>query len=159
MLQMEYESIIELLHHLYCKKNLVNILANADLTKLLPILLKDQKRQKLFSCIIKSKYNEAIQVRLTSGVKEQQKTLNEIIQKVFEICTKDAQYDQFLKNFLLNDILDSSIKTVKAILENAPKTVLDYFSTEEKTLLQMNPYLFNFLIKMYFTYGEDYILE
>lgn len=44
MLITEYDNILELLNSLYCKKNLVSILANADLNKLLPLLLKDFKR-------------------------------------------------------------------------------------------------------------------
>lgn len=82
-------------------------------------------------------------------MKESLKTLNTILKKVFEICSKDAQYDQFLKNFLVNEVIDSSIKTVKLMVKEAPKSVLDYFNTEEKTLVYMNPFLFNFLIKTY----------
>jgi hypothetical protein len=40
------------------------------------------------------------------------------------------------------------------MLETPPKGgILDYFSTEEKALTNLNPYLFKFIVKIYQKYG------
>ncbi len=63
----EYQNTLDQLSSLYKRRTLVNILANGDLDRLLPLLLRDKQSQKQFACFIKSSFNEGFQTLQNSG--------------------------------------------------------------------------------------------
>ncbi len=55
----EYEQTLDTLCNMYSKRSFTNIINHANLDKLLPFLLKDKTKQKLFNCFMKMQFNEA----------------------------------------------------------------------------------------------------
>ncbi len=131
----EYEQTVFTLCTMYSKTCLTSIITYADLDQILPALLKDKNNQKLFSCFIKSQFNEALSFMLSSGSKDKLKAFQTMLRKLLVECAAhESDYGDFLKNFFYYDIIESGINTIKEFQETAPGKVLDYFNTEEKIL-------------------------
>lgn len=43
--------------------------------------------------------------------------------------------------------------------ELSPKSVLEYFNTEERILVNLNPYLLKFMSSIYSAFGKQYLFE
>lgn len=155
----EFEETISTLSNLYSKKSLTSIITYANLSQILPSLLKDKKNQKLFSFFIKSQFNEAVSYMLTSGSKDKLKSLKVILEKVFKECGENPIYAGFIEDFFQFDIIEAGVKTVQAFLEKAPGKVLDYFNTEDKILKHLNPYLMIFSTKTFLKHLSSKVLE
>ena len=62
-----YDKTLTNLENLYCRKALVAILANNDPKTYLPLLVKDIKSEKTFSCFIKIAFNDALLYYFNTG--------------------------------------------------------------------------------------------
>lgn len=120
ILSSEYEETLTRLSTLYSQRSLTNILMNASLEKLLPLLLKDKKSQKLFTCFLRSQFNEAVQLYLSSGNNESVKSLKTIIDKIFDVCAQKEEFTSFVREFFYLEIIESGKKTIQGFQETAP---------------------------------------
>ncbi len=96
---------------------------------------------------------------LSSGSKDKMKEIKQNIKKVFAVCESEAEFSLYIKNFFFYEIIQAGKTTIKAFQETAPTRVMDYFNTEERILVNLNPYLLIFMTKIYIKYCGDIVLE
>lgn len=60
--------------------------------------------------------------------------MKSILSNLVKFCDENAEYTNFLRNFLRFEIIENGLKTIDAIKENPPKSVKDYYSQEDKVL-------------------------
>ncbi|CDW84904.1 hect e3 ubiquitin [Stylonychia lemnae] len=155
----EYEETINSIAHLESRKALVSILANSDLSTFLPGVMKDKKSQKIFTCFIRTAFNDALILYLNTGQKNQYKTIKSIIRKLFKFCDESPEFSNYLRNFLRFDIIQSSVLTITKMKQNPGKSVKEYFNTEHIILNELNPYLFIYVASQFLRKYPSFIQE
>lgn len=96
---------------------------------------------------------------LSSGSDDKLKAIELIINDVFEVCKKSEMLKSYMEQFFYLEILESAKKTVRLMEEQAPTKILEYFNTEEKMLIYLNPFLLHSMTSVYLKHGTDILLK
>jgi len=67
------------------------------------------------------------------------------MKSIFAFCRKSKDLNQFIKAFLLKEVLRAGVKSVQDFRVEKTKKVTDYFQIEEKAVNGLNPYLLRFM--------------
>lgn len=100
---------------------------------LLAHLLKDRVGQRKFVVFLKSSFNEALQLKLSTGNKSQYKMIKQLIKDVFVSCLQQASDENmtnFLKEFLYYDLVVVGGETASIFAEKSVKGIREHFKDE-----------------------------
>jgi len=86
--------------------------------------MKDKKSQKVFSCFLRTSFNDALILFLNSGQKSQLKTVKSIIKKIFKFCDENADFTDYIRYFVRFEIVQSGLLTINNMKDDPTKSVI-----------------------------------
>jgi hypothetical protein len=96
-------------------------------------------------------------MKISTGQKQQFKTIKKILTNVLTFCLKEEGYRNFVEDLISFDILHQGIETIKLLFKESIKSVLD-MKSEEHILTRLNPFFFSFLLRFLLKSAPDHLL-
>lgn len=157
-LQIEHSKSINQLHSMQRKSCLQDLINQAQVDQVMPLMLQGENGKRNFSRYLKVQFNSSVIQMLQIGQKGGYKNLKQNINDIFNYCDKDEKFKEVTKYFLVEEIIKSGIKSIKDFQETKTKNVIDYFQQEEKASTGLNPYLLRYFTK-YLIKNESKLLS
>jgi hypothetical protein len=82
---------------------------------------------------------------LQIGQKKSYQQIKSKMKGIFAFSRKSEDLNQFMKSFLLKEVLRAGVKSVEAFRAEKTKKVTDHFQIEENAVNGLNPYLLRFV--------------
>lgn len=155
----DYHKSIDLLMTQYAKHTLIDLIASSNLEILIPMILKDSAAQKSMAYFIKSQFSQAVLTVQSTGQKAILKELKNHLRKLFKFCASNATYSSFLQEFINEHVIRSGISTIEQLAKEKSRDVKTHFDTEEKNLVDLNPYLLKFMTTLLIEIKPKFLLE
>lgn len=138
---------------------MIDLIASSDLEVFVPMILKDKDQQKMMAYFIKSQFCQAVLTVQSTGQKGILKDLKNHLRRLFKFCASSPDYASFMIQFIADDIIRSGISTIEKIAKEKATDVKKYFDTEEKNLVDLNPYLLKFMTTILIEMKPKFLLE